>query len=96
VTVSSKSLGIGLGAAVLGVTTLLYIATIFWVKPGCPMKLKHADVPDSEFDPEQLRIGMAVETEHSDNPACAEAIAKAHLLESADYYRKLARMERTF
>jgi hypothetical protein len=48
--------------------------------------LKNWDVPDSEFDPEQLKKGIAIEMEHTDNPAWAKAIAKTHLKERKDYY----------
>ncbi|MDP3986716.1 MAG: DUF5661 family protein [Nanoarchaeota archaeon] len=56
-------------------------------------KLRGGDEPDSQFDPEQLRNGIKVESEHTDNPEIAKQIAKAHLLEDPDYYVKLAKME---
>jgi len=37
--------------------------------------------------------GTAVEAEHSDNPEIARQIAMDHLVEDADYYTKLKRME---
>jgi hypothetical protein len=58
------------------------------------MKLKHCRVPDSHFDPVQLRKGIKVEREHSDDPAVMKCIAKAHLIESPRYYIELERMER--
>jgi len=63
-------------------------------KQRCPIKLKHGDIPDRYFDRNQLRIGTRVEFEHTNNPACAKAIAKAHLVESKNYYRELAKMEK--
>lgn len=51
------------------------------------------DLPDSEFDPEQLATGVAVEMEHTDDEEEATEIAKDHLTEDADYYRKLANVE---
>ena len=60
------------------------------------MKLKHCHVPDSHFDPRELRKGMKVEQEHSDDPAVQKCIAKAHLLESPRYYIELAKMEKKF
>ncbi len=49
--------------------------------------------PDSDFDPEQLMDGMRVEMEHSGDPKKAREIAKDHLAEDKDYYKKLAKME---
>lgn len=43
---------------------------------------KHANVPDSEFDPEQLKMGIKVEQEHTDDPDVAKIIAKDHLMET--------------
>ena len=57
-----------------------------------------------EVDLEQLRIGMEVELEHGrrdpltnvtdDDPVMTAKIALAHLREFADYYVRLAVMER--
>ena len=52
-----------------------------------------AKLPDSEFDPEQLKIGTEHEKEHTDDPEVAKAIAKDHLAEHPDYYIELAKME---
>jgi len=49
--------------------------------------------PDSDFDPEQLAAGIKVEMEHTDDPDIAKEIAKDHLTEDPDYYRKLRKME---
>lgn len=57
----------------------------------CKIKLKKANVPDSRFNKKQLLIGMKVEREHSDDPRVTKAIAKAHLSERADYYKRLKR-----
>ena len=45
------------------------------------------------FDPEQVRMGIAVEREHSDLDAIALKIALDHLAEIPDYYTRLAKME---
>ena len=46
--------------------------------------------PDSEFDPEQLAIGVKDETgEHTPDPQIGKEIAKDHLSQDPDYYRKL-------
>ena len=53
------------------------------------MKLKHGNVPDSKFDKIQLKMGIRVETEHTDSKTLAKQIAKAHLMEDKKYYTKL-------
>lgn len=45
-------------------------------------------------NPQQMRMGMRVEREHTADPAVAAAIACDHLQELPDYYTRLARMER--
>lgn len=54
---------------------------------------KHNDVPDEEFDTEQLEKGIAVEREHTNDPLVAKMIAKDHLSELPDYYDRLENME---
>jgi len=44
-------------------------------------------------DPEQLRMGIKVEMEHTDDPQIAEKIARDHLMEIPDYYTRLIKME---
>ncbi len=51
--------------------------------------------PDSAFDPQALKSGQQVELEHTSNKTLAKEIAKDHLTESPDYYKKLRKMERT-
>ena len=53
----------------------------------------HNDIPDSEFDSEQLRLGIKVESEHTDDKEIAKSIAKDHLSEIPDYYTRLENME---
>ena len=58
----------------------------------------------SHFDVEQFRMGLDVELEHGlrdpstdvtgDDPILTGKIALAHLNEFADYYTRLAKMER--
>lgn len=46
--------------------------------------------PDSDFDPDQLAIGIEDETgEHTPDPKIGKEIAKDHLSKDPDYYRKL-------
>lgn len=55
---------------------------------------KHNDVPDSEFDAQELARGIEVEMEHTDNPYVSKLIAKDHLSECSDYYTRLDKMEK--
>lgn len=55
---------------------------------------KHRDVPDSKFDPKELKIGIKVEMEHTDEPVIAKIIAKDHLIECPSYYSRLLKMEK--
>lgn len=50
--------------------------------------------PDGDFDAEDLAEGVRVESEHTDDPAVAKEIAKDHLTEDPDYYRKLRSIEK--
>lgn len=54
---------------------------------------KHNDVPDNQFDPKELAMGIKVEKEHTDSPEIAKYIAKDHLSEIPDYYTRLKVME---
>jgi len=58
----------------------------------CPIMLKHGRVPDSKFNKIQLRNGIKVEKEHTNNPCIAKQIAKAHLLEKKNYYKILKKV----
>jgi len=48
---------------------------------------------DSEFDPEQIAMGVKIEMEHTNDKAVAKEIAKDHLAEFPDYYTHLEKME---
>ena len=50
--------------------------------------------PDDDFDAADLAEGIKVEREHTDDPQVAKEIAKDHLSEFPDYYKRLGRMER--
>lgn len=52
-------------------------------------KFKGGDIPDHNFNQEQLNKGMLVEKEHTNDKSLAKQIAKGHLLEDPDYYTKL-------
>lgn len=54
---------------------------------------KHKNVPDNQFDAQQLKRGIEVEMEHTNDPAIAKEIAKDHLVELPDYYTRLDKME---
>jgi len=47
----------------------------------------------ADVDPEQLKIGIAVEKEHTGIELVAEKIALDHLAEMPDYYTRLKQME---
>jgi hypothetical protein len=46
-----------------------------------------------DYDPKQLKIGIEVEREHTNNDKVAEIICKQHLAEDPKYYIKLKKME---
>lgn len=48
---------------------------------------------EDEFDPEQIKMGMGVEKEHTDDPELAKEIVMDHLVEIPDYYTRLKKME---
>lgn len=50
---------------------------------------------DSEFDSHWLSVGIKVEREHTDDPEKAKEIAKDHLTEDPQYYKKLRRIEKS-
>ena len=54
---------------------------------------KNNNVPDEEFDQKELKMGIDVEMEHTDNKMVAKAIAKDHLMELDNYYTQLAKIE---
>lgn len=51
------------------------------------------DKQPQDFDPAQLKAGIKVEMEHTDDPRMAREIAMDHLSEDPAYYQKLSRME---
>lgn len=50
--------------------------------------------PDENFDKKQLAIGKEIELEHTEDKGIAKDIAKHHLEEFPDYYKKLVPMEK--
>lgn len=58
------------------------------------MKLKWGKLPDAKFNKTQLKMGIKVETEHTNDRSLAKQIAKGHLKgESPIYYTYLKKME---
>jgi len=51
------------------------------------------DKAPEDFDPDQLRLGMHIELEHTDDKELAQEIAMDHLMEDSHYYVKLRKME---
>ena len=47
------------------------------------------EVENIDYDPEQLKMGIEVEKEHTTDSKIAETIAKHHLSENPKYYTKL-------
>jgi len=56
-------------------------------------KARSKGVTEEQVDPEQLKMGVEVELEHTDNKHKAKQIALDHLAEIKDYYTRLKRME---
>jgi len=52
------------------------------------------DVPYSDVDQEELKLGISVELEHTSDKDLAAEIAKDHLIEDAHYYTKLKKFEK--
>jgi hypothetical protein len=50
--------------------------------------------PPENVDPEQLKKGMEVEKEHSNNPIITRRIALDHISEFPTYYTALEKMEK--
>jgi len=50
-------------------------------------------ITESDVDPEQLRLGIQTELEHTSDPDIAKEIALDHLAERADYYTMLLAAE---
>lgn len=50
---------------------------------------KHNDVPDDQFDLNELAMGVEDEMEHTDDMFIAKAIAKDHLVNNPKYYSLL-------
>ncbi len=57
---------------------------------------KHNDTPDSEFNLEQLKKGIRIEFEHTNDENIAKSIAKDHLMEDPLYSDHLEDMEEKY
>lgn len=55
---------------------------------------KHDEVPNSMFDPTELKKGIETEREHTNSRLAATLIAKDHCSEVPDYYTRLDKMEK--
>ncbi len=56
-------------------------------------KLKPAKLTPDQVNPEELRAGIRIEMEHTDDPETAQTIALQHLEEDPNYYTHLKAME---
>jgi hypothetical protein len=54
---------------------------------------KEKGFTEEDADPEQLKMGIKVEMEHTTDPLIAKRISLDHLSEIKDYYTRLAKME---
>lgn len=52
------------------------------------------DRPDDDYDPDALKAGVEVEKEHTKIKSVAKKIAKDHLDEDPDYYKKLKKVDK--
>ena len=50
---------------------------------------------EADADPEELKVGIEIEREHTDDPKEAKQIALDHLSEDKNYYTKLAKVEKS-
>ncbi len=53
------------------------------------------NLPKGDFDPEQLRVGTDHEMEHTQDRQIASEIARDHLIEDPNYYKKIKEIEKT-
>ena len=52
------------------------------------------NMSDSKFNNKKLKNAQKHEMEHTNNPAIAKEVAKDHMLEDQDYYKKLEKIEK--
>jgi len=50
--------------------------------------------PDSKYDSNQLKMGIEIEKEHTEDEVIAKSVTKDHLDEIPDYYTRLKKMEK--
>ena len=50
-------------------------------------------ITEKDVDPEELRLGITIEYEHTDDPEISRQISLDHLSEFPDYYTRLIEME---
>ena len=54
-----------------------------------------AKTKPSQVDQKQLKMGIKVESEHTNDPQIAKQISLDHLTEIKDYYSRLKKMEQS-
>lgn len=59
-------------------------------------KFKESNIKIEDIDPIQLRKGIVIEMEHTNNKYIARKIALDHLAENNKYYTLLEKMEKEF
>ena len=56
-------------------------------------RAKQKGFTEKDADPEELKMGIKIETEHTNNLSIAKRITLDHLAEFSDYYTRLMKME---
>lgn len=56
-------------------------------------RAKEKKIEEKDVNKEQLKMGIKVEMEHTNNPMISKRIALDHLAEIPDYYTRLKKME---
>ena len=56
-------------------------------------RAKEKGVEEKDVDKKELKMGIKVEMEHTNNPTLSKRIALDHLAEISDYYTRLKKME---
>ena len=57
-------------------------------------KFNESKKKEESFDTEELKEGIKIEMEHTENPVISKRIALDHLTEIPDYYTRLIKMEK--
>jgi hypothetical protein len=81
------------GFDVSEVEELMYFLAYNFVHILFAGKSYEAGISEDDVDPDELKQGVKVEMEHTDDANIAKKIALDHLTELSDYYSRLKKME---